>query len=91
MRFEQLISLLTARVDAFESKRGVQPASPLKTPGEGIGIQVSSLSAEVQLLKRQFDSIRECLSGLEERLTVYDIKHVPELGQSFQGTCERAQ
>ena len=81
VRFEQLISLLTARVDALESKRGVQRASPLKTPGEGIGIQVSSLSAEVQLLKRQFDSIRECLSGLEERLTVYDIKHVPELGQ----------
>ena len=81
VRFEQLISLLTARVDALESKRGVQRASPLKTPGEGIGIQVSSLPAEVQPLKRQLDSIRECLSGLKERLTVYDIKHVPELGQ----------
>ena len=73
VRFEQLISLLTARADTLESKRGVQRASPLKTPGEGIGIQISSLSVELQLLKRQFDSIRECLSVLEECLTVYDI------------------
>ena len=81
VRFEQMISLLTAPVDALESKRGVQRASPLKTIGEGLGIQVSSPSGGVQLLKRQFDSIRECLSGLEERMTEYDIKHVPELGQ----------
>ena len=33
VRFDQLISLLTARMDALDSKTGVQRTSPLKTPG----------------------------------------------------------